>query len=489
MKKVGLLLFALASCYAGAFAGDAYYLIKDGKLQNGVQYTPFESESEENNELKEGDGYMYITHHGDYTGYLETRLTGMQGLTVGTKRLVIDYMVDEKDIRNESSIANKTCENPEKATIIIECMTEEDAGFVIEMNKGKNVISRTFIDGKQPGNETKWNNFAEYTFALRDREVKSVLIAYKREVAKDTESELKIKNLYFETDENNIPIYGCQFDGTNIWTEKFYLTNLVDSLYFQNGIALNWTQDPDYIVEDKGAFLALQFDKSDSGDIWWDGSNIPMTQMYAALTIVSQEFLGEPLSYSIWTDPIQLPEDAIKAGKIKVDCYAKKYDKDQSYALEGRVNGLNEKELLPIYVKFDTGDSVNVFPDSMIYDFWTHEVGEVNIPKNAKSFSVDFKQNPLVSYMVDKLVVSYKGSVGVAKVNSDGKSLSIYPNPVLNEIAFYGIEDIQSVEIVSLNGAVKACTVVDNKVNVSGLAAGEYAIIVNKNITGKFIKK
>jgi len=30
---------------------------------------------------------------------------------------------------------------------------------------------------------------------------------------------------------------------------------------------------------------------------------------------------------------------------------------------------------------------------------------------------------------------------------------------------------------------------VNNKVNVSSLAAGEYAIIVNKNITGKFIKK
>ena len=103
--------------------------------------------------------------------------------------------------------------------------------------------------------------------------------------------------------------------------------------------------------------------------------------------------------------------------------------------------------------------------------------------------TVEFRPNPNMQYLVDDFLISYKGEVGVAKVNNDGKTLSIYPNPVLNEIAFYGIEDIQSVEIVSLNGAVKACTVVDNKVNVSGLAAGEYAIIVNKNITGKFIKK
>ena len=74
-------------------------------------------------------------------------------------------------------------------------------------------------------------------------------------------------------------------------------------------------------------------------------------------------------------------------------------------------------------------------------------------------------------------------------INSDGKTISIYPNPVDNEILFNSNEKIESVEIVSLNGKVMTCKAENNRVNVSSLASGEYIIIVNKNITSKFVKK
>ena len=159
------------------------------------------------------------------------------------------------------------------------------------------------------------------------------------------------------------------------------------------------------------------------------------------------------------------------------------------YELVGNVDGINQDELIPITVKFDNGDSLIAYPDSIIYGMWKKEVAEIDIPKGAKSIVIDFKQNPNVSYVVDKLLISYKGKVGVATIDGDSKTLSVYPNPVSEAIEFAGIEDIQSVEIASLNGAVKPFAVVNGKVNVSSLAAGEYIIIVNKNITGKFIKK
>ncbi len=507
MKKVGLLFFALATCCASAFAGDAFYLIKDGKLQNGVKFDPFESEDKTNNELVEGDGYATIKHNGGFSSALDTRLTGMDGLHVATKSLIIEYMVDEKDIRH--NVSETTPEKMDKATIIIECLADENSGFIggeglAELKGGeyvsRNLISRTFIDGKKPGCEKEWQTFKEYTYALRDKEVKSVLISYKREVVASTQTTLKIKNLYFETDADNYPIYGCQFDGEVCYRDD-NLKSIDDTLHFPNGIGMEWDRT-NKEIHNKVAKILLIWDKSsDDGDssaavVWYDGSGIPMCQMYSALPIYSPVFIlannpkvGETGEYSIWTDEIALPEEAIQEGKIKIECFVKKYADDENYTLVGNVDGINQDELLPIQVKFDTGESFDAFKDSIIYGIWTKEVGEVEIPNNAKSVVIEFKQNPVVSYLVDKLLISYKGKVGVATINGESKTLSVYPNPVSEAIEFAGIEDIQSVEIVSLNGAVNACKVVNNKVNVSNLAAGEYVIIVNKNITGKFIKK
>ncbi len=507
MKKVGLLFFALASCCASAFAGDAYYLIKDGKLQNGVIYNPFESEEKADTKLVEGDGYATITHIGGYSSAMEVRLTGMEGLHIATKSLIIEYMVDEKDIRH--NLSEKTPEKMDKATIIIECLADETLGYIggegLSEKRGgeyvsQGLISRTFIDGKKPGCEKDWQTFKEYSYPLRDKEVKSILIGYKREVVASTESVLKIKNMYYETDADNYPIYGCQFEGDVIYKDD-NLKSIDDTLHFPFGIGLNWDRE-NKEIHNKVAKLLLIWDKSsDDGDttaavIWYDASGIPMCQMYSALPIFSPTYIlannpkvNEEGEYSIWTDEIALPEEAIQEGKIKIECFVKKYDDDKNYELVGNVDGINQDELIPIQVKFNTGESIVAFKDSIINGFWTKEVGEIAIPDNAKSVVVEFKQNGVVSYLVDKLLISYKGKVGVATINGESKTLSVYPNPVSEAIEFAGIEDIQSVEIVSLNGAVNSCKVVNNKVNVSNLAAGEYVIIVNKNITGKFIKK
>ena len=103
MKKVGLLFLALASCCAGAFAGDAFYIIKDGKFQNGVQFSPYEDAEKTDTEITEGDGFATITHKGDYTKALEARLVVPDGLSLSTKSIIVEYQVDALDIYNDDN--------------------------------------------------------------------------------------------------------------------------------------------------------------------------------------------------------------------------------------------------------------------------------------------------------------------------------------------------------------------------------------------------
>lgn len=498
MKKVGLLFFALASCCAGAFAGDAYYLIKDGKFQNGVKYTPFENPKFTDTPLEEGDQYVTITHKGSHDVAFEVRLTGMEGLRIGTKSLVVEYEVDAADIYSVDNINANTCEQDSKPTIIVECLDEENSAWVNKISKEAgddagnarriHLISRMDIDGKAPGCESDFQTFRRFTYPTNDNEIKTVIIAYKREVEAADNSQLKIKNLYFETEEDRFPIYGCQFRGNTPWDEFQYMEDLFDadekiSMLFQDGIKINWDKNNPENTFDTQYFLSYEGDIS-------DGSNIYVSELNTSLLVLAPKGTdsGEN-EYSLWFDPIKLPAAAVEAGKIKIEAVVKKYGKDKSYKLVGNVNGINQDELLPIYVSFDEGEASPAFPDSIIYGTWTKEVGEIEVPAGAKTINVEFRQSPKVSYLVDFFLISYKGKVGVATVNGESKTLTVYPNPVSEAIEFAGIEDIQSVEVVSLNGAVKACSVVNNQVNVSDLAAGEYVIIVNKNITGKFIKE
>lgn len=491
MKKVGLLFLALASCCAGAFAGDAFYIIKDGKFQNGVQFSPYEDAEKTDTEIAEGDGFATITHKGDYSKALEARLSVPDGLSLSTKSIIVEYEVDALDIYNDDN--ESTAAGISKPTIIIECLDVENGAWVdnfdTEAGEARNyLLNKIFIDGKGEGCDKKWNTFKSYSFPVRDAFVKTLLIAYKREVSAVTESVLKIKNLYFETDEDNIPIFGCQFMSLNDYEETKSLNTFNNENHikwmYQNGIKLNWTEGNNY-AKLKDATLFISYE-----GVLADASGFPASEFNSSLLVLAPPSTAKgDNEFSIWFDTIPLPEAAIEAGKIKLECFAKHYGKEK-VTMVGNVDGVNQDELLPIYVSFDNSEeAVPAFKDSIINGQWTKEVGEITVPAGAKSVFIEFRQNKQFSYIVDKFVVSYKGKVGVATVDGESKTLTVYPNPVEDAIAFTGVEDIQSVEIVSLNGAVNACKVVNNIVEVSNLAAGEYVIIVNKNITGKFIKK
>ena len=506
MKKTSLLLLLAIVCYISGFANDRYYLIKDGRLQNGATIEP----SEISQEFAEGDGYATVKHT---ILFSTAKLTGMQGLHVGTKNLIIEYAVDPINLYGEEESVNRF-----DPAIMINCVSDENSKFNLDAYKIINpddasqpttvepyMISINYIDAKGEGCDKEWNKYEGFTYARNNEEVKAVFVSYMHEYEHyPTDGVLKIKNLYFETNTEEHPIYGCQFDSYDTWTEKMSMNSYIsrvqrridpsdstgktyvkdengkinyDTLdmrkqYFQDGLALTCDScqiyyETCYVYDEK----VLEYEKK-----------YPVSELRSSLSVMED-------SKTLYFKDIPLSEDVIKAGKIKVSCIAK---------INPRLfNGEPEKEKanikpIPIYLKFDNSeDAVAAFIDTAFQYVWSKTSGEFEIPAGAKSVTVEFRSRPNLNYLVDYFLISYNGSANNAlmTINSDGKTISIYPNPVDNEILFNSNEKIESVEIVSLNGKVMTCKAENNRVNVSSLASGEYIIIVNKNITSKFVKK
>lgn len=504
MRIAGLLIFAITCC-ANAFASDAYYLIKDGRLQNGAVYEPTENDPEFN----EGDGYATLKHN---VPHAAVKLTGMKGLHIGTKNLILEYAVDPRNLYGEEESVIEY-----DPIIMVNCVSSEKSKFnmasweIINPDDPSkpttaetHMTSINYIDGKGKGCDIEWNKYDGFTYPRNNDEVKAVFVSYMDEYEQFPPSDgiLKIKNLYFETKEETCPIYSCQFDGIDTWTEVQYMDeyiyytvkrkdpsdstgttklkdeegrDITDTLdlrkqYFQDGLAL--TSDAEHL------FYEISYKK----EVPFTGyvTKYPVSEIRSSLSILKG-------TSSVFFKEIPLSENVVKTGKIKVSCIAKVNPRLSKEEEEGA-----NTSPIPIYLKFDNSEEeIVAFRDTALLYYWGRTSGEIDVPAGAKNVTVEFRSKPQISYLVDNFMISYDASKGtaIASVTNDEKTLCLYPNPVYNEISFADIEDIQSVEIAPLNGAVKAYKVVNNKVNVSNLAAGEYVIIVNKNISGKFIKK
>lgn len=504
MKKTGILFLAIA-CYIGGFANDTYYLIKDGLLQNGAYYEP----SEDTPEFSEGDGYATVKHTVLYT---PVKLVGMQGLHVGTKSLIIEYAVDPRNLYGEEEAVDKV-----DPAIMINCVSDENSKFNLDAYKiippddaskpttvETYMISINYIDAKGKDCDKEWNKYEGFTYARNDDEVKAVFVSYMHEYPHypPTDGVLKIKNLYFKTNEEEHPIYSCQFDSPDTWSSlvmndyiyrkhsridpadstgetfvkdengKFIYDTLdMRKQYFQDGLALTCDNCQLYYE------TCYAEEKPIPGYV----TKYPVSELRSSLSVRED-------SETLYFKEIPLSDNVVKAGKIKVSCIAKinpTIEIDESKA------NANIKPM-PIYLKFDNSEeAIEAFIDTAFQYVWSKTHGEIDVPKGAKNVTVEFRSRPNLNYLVDNFLISYDGTINnaIKSINSDEETISIYPNPVENEIIFNSDEKIESVEIISLNGVVMTCKAENNHVNVSTLAPGEYIFIVNQNITGKFVKK
>ncbi len=496
MKKVSL-LFLSASLCASAFAGDVY-LIKDGKLQAGVSYEQWEdAEGIPCGKLTEGDGFATLNHEGQYYDASLVIDQSVLKFNLKGKNLVVEYQLPAEamlydEVKGAANLEAKTAAGKDKPTMIISASkgAGEDAKFELT---DKNNISFVNVDGKfNPEAEKGFVKYEGCAYAKSDADVATVFVSYIREngYIEGGTPAVKIKNLYYAEPDVK-PFYSCAFDAKDTWTETINIAaagedgteHFAGLGFFQDkkGLTISGDDEWEYTADFKMLYQ--------NGPENWtgsDGSGFLSSELYHGLLVKSpadfaKEFLGQDIVISF--EDVALPAE-IKDGKINVSCLI--CEDPKSAELQGDA----ATEFIPMFVKFDNDETeYQLYSKSIINGQYTQESEDVAVPAGAKSVSVRFKANPTFTYIVDNLVLSANYSTSVAKVNGDSKSLSIYPNPVAEEISFSGIENVESVEIVSLNGASVPCAVVNGTVNVSNLAAGEYVVIVNNAISGKFIKK
>ena len=523
MKKV-FLLFAALSLGMSAFS--ATYIIKDGKLQNGVvcgtqDWKDGKDLVTASTLTENAGGYMTYNRADNAVGCRLDLDPSVFNLHLTGLNIVFEYELPHSAMIYSEELAGNegvSTELKDKPVFTIVCASEVGNDFKFRYfvdakangSAAQSVhICRIPVDGKfNPDAEKGFVKYEGYTFPKTDEKVNSIYITYMRELARNLNDNIepaKIKNLYFYAPSDFQPFYGESFDYPNIWDEApSVFTSNIETEDDMTDLTPVFNDAPKCYQSGNQYFKVYNYDDTglnefDERNVFslktmmlyenletnWtgsDGSGILTSELFHGLLIEKAAKTNAiPKNAYVALENIELPEN-YEGDQLQVACIAKAVPKYYNYPLAD-----ND---LPIYYKFDNQeDTLKLFGDSLLQMLYTREVNTLTIPSGAKSISIIFKQNPKAGYYVDNLTLAVNWTTSVADVNGEDKTLSVYPNPVQNEIAFSGIEDVKTVEIVSLNGAVEAFPIVDGKVNVAKLAAGEYVIVVNKTISGKFIKK
>lgn len=518
MKKVFLLFAAMSLCMS---AFSQIYIIKDGKLQNGVTCGQDDWKDGKDlvaaSTLKEtNDGYLTITPAGSAVGCRLELDPSIFNLHLQGLNLVFEYELPHSAMLYSEELAaheNVSTEKKDKPVFNILCGSEvgSDFKFKFDVAGSQSVhICRHCVDGKfNPEAEKGFVKYESYSFPKNNDKVNTVYITYMRELPDEVNSSIepaKIKNLYFYAPDNFQTFFGESFDDTDIWQEvpSYMKSDTTDvnpkalSLSasmlegcFQKGnhyyTLYNYVPEVGKRTGKRMAFTLYGMMLYENGPENWtgsDGSGYLSSQLFHGMVVRNnndEDWNVVAPDVYVGLENVELPEK-IEGDQLKVSCLTKAIYKSYSDFQEGGE--------LPIYYKFDNQtEESKLYPESTLNEIYTLNSNAIKIPSGAKSISFFFKSSDVAAYVVDNLEVATNWTTSVADVNGESKTLSVYPNPVQNEIAFSGIENIETVDVVSLNGATTSFPVVDGKVNVAKLAAGEYVIVVNKTITGKFIKK
>lgn len=108
----------------------------------------------------------------------------------------------------------------------------------------------------------------------------------------------------------------------------------------------------------------------------------------------------------------------------------------------------------------------------------------------SEEFAIVKNDNSSV-YPVLEVTFSQNANSAIENVGAAAFDLSVFPNPVVNELNLRGLRENAKAQIFTVGGALvmeAELTPENGRVDVSGLSAGIYVLQVNKT-TVKFVKK
>ncbi len=340
-----------------------------------------------------------------------------------------------------------------------------------------------------------------------DKKVGAVFLGYNflQDYVEDYPS-MKIKNMYYyEPEGMDRPFFSCAFDGFDTWTETIELGGTGGPLYIDSKL-YPYEMVPCALNDTVGKYVTeVEMLYQNGCDNWTgsDGSGYLSTELFHGLLVKSNG--SETYKKQINNQDIELgfadiplPKD--NEGVMYIQCLVTLTPRENPDKLTGEY----ENDYLPVYVRFDNSEDIQVFDSSVINDMYTAERDRVSIPSGAKSVSVIFKMNPTYTYIVDDLILSAPSitccqdddysdydsePLLVDDEVMDIDQLRISPNPVTNRIDLRNLKEVESVEVMTMDGAVVAYPLVDGAIDVSDLPSGVYALVANKNRFGKFVKR
>lgn len=377
--------------FSQAEMSDAFYIIKDGKLQPGVTvantYCPLE--------MTEYDGYLSFKKKGLYYQNIRFNLPADHPLFLDNKNLVVEYMLPETaicDTSHKENIYNNVCAYKEAATMSVQALDTTGRW-----------CSRIYIDGKFDANSAKdFVSYNRFAFARNKSRIASVVLSYIdrwqwfEEDNEPMPDSLKIKNLYYAKPKTNTSVFfSSQFDGTNTWDEYQSL------FYSYSGVEVVSNNEDDYIPRLKMMYMNQRYNWTGS-----DGSGYLPSELFHGLLVKNR---------ALYKSDHVLDTDTLFIRPIALPKNAKSIDVEALVRVDRREREGARTEPLTAYIKFNNSKQlVKLFNDT-IPNIYTLERTTVAVPAGAKSCSLIFLQAPTATYVVDNLIMSYKNTIVATK--------------------------------------------------------------------------
>lgn len=449
MKKGLSLLLSLmvsASAFAGADLDKAFWIIKDGRLATGIERHPYDDlEGKTTSELvdavsPEGENVMEYQQLSVGLNMLDAMLKFDTPLNLNENYvLVMDYKVPAAHADANLIEGNKP--------LFIFGFAQTIADMKVKNAPHSDVAM--FIDGKW-NNTGEWVHTERYIFSNPDfNSIAGMIFSYAREYVEGDLKEFPyIKNLAIAPYQEGVkPFYAEDYDGYGI--DEFYFEKnsaLVKKVKFYNGgIKPVVPIDDQYKLEDEGMPSLTYFRDFQPDSLrGTDGSGYMDTEILHALQV-------EPLrDYPVTYPGIQIPKGC---NKIFASFLAKKHKNDGGMWIDSASFEEVEGKDLPIRIKFDTGEEVDLANDALTAK-WTKFQSEIEVPAGATSCDLLFYALPM-GYLVDEMTLSsVKYASGVKNIMASNNAFDI--DAYVDQDGKIVVRNGKLVNVFNLTGRVAA---------------------------------
>lgn len=397
MKKLlfsAVSLIASVSAFAEYTYDNAYWIIKDGKMTDNIVYWEYDEEDlgvKIPSEMKDTvvDGENVVVYKQISQDFLDVRLKFKEGNQPDLSSnyvLMLEYKIPA------SHTGTKICEGNKPLWMFGFATTESN----LKAKNAPHAESYSFVDAKW-GVADEWVTTYKYIYANPSiSKLHGMNFTYAREYKLgDLTEHPYVKNMALISLKEGKPFYAENFDIYSVG--EFYLEKLDGSIkkaQYNGGVKPVITDDC--------------WDMCDMLSI----SPLTIFRDFLPDSIKDQDGSGyidceelHSLQVETFRDSIVFPGIKIPSGvdTIYSSMIIKKHKNEKNYWTDADPSEYSNADL-PIILKFDTGDYIDLANDT-IKSIWTMFEGQVPVPAGATSFDLIFKAG-LAGYLADNIMLS-----------------------------------------------------------------------------------